>query len=122
MAVSKSLQYQQRLADIYYGNNPHRIFAPPVQKYNVVGDRVEECKTIVVHEFLVSDAEDPDIHAAEPLYKWEKSEAGQWIMKNAAETPIWNRVVDPGTLSYKYRISAKLMGPALTEWLLRYSR
>ena len=81
---------------------------------------MEECKTVVVHRFELSHVEDPDLHAAEPLYKWEHSDEGQWVMKNAADTPTWNRTADPMTYGYKYAITAKLMGPALTEWLLRY--
>ena len=89
-------------------------------KYVLVGDRVEEVKTIVVHEFSMGDVEDPDLYAAQPLHEWEKSEQGQWIMKNACDTPTWHRMADQVTYGYKYRITAKLMGPALTEWLLKY--
>jgi hypothetical protein len=70
----------------------------------------------------MGDVEDPDLYAAEPLMAWERSEAGQWCMKNAADTPTWYRMVDPISYGYKYQIHAKLMGPALTEWLLRNSK
>lgn len=89
-------------------------------KYVLIGDRVEEVKTVVVHEFSMGDVEDPDLYAAQPLHEWEKSEKGQWIMKNACDTPTWHRMADQVTYGYRYRITAKLMGPALTEWLLRY--
>ena len=97
--------------------------AAPVKatyKYMRQGDRVEEVKDIVVHEFLMGDVEDPDLYAAEPLIKWEKSEQGQWVMNNAVETPSWHRLADVAMMGYKYQIRAKLTGPALTEWLLRY--
>lgn len=95
---------------------------PIRNKYNVIGDRVEEVKTVVVHEFSMGDVEDPDLFAAEPLWKWEQSEQGQWIMKNACDTPTWHRYADPSIYGYKYQIRAKLIGPALTEWLLRYGK
>jgi hypothetical protein len=41
-------------------------------------------------------------------------------MEHAVETPMWHRIPDPMQYGYAYRISAKLAGPALTEWLLRY--
>lgn len=91
-------------------------------KYVLVGDRVEEVKTIVVHEFSMGDVEDPDLYAAQPLCEWEQSEQGQWIMKNACDTPSWHRMADHVSFGYKYQIRAKLMGPALTEWLLRYGK
>lgn len=86
-----------------------------------VEDRVEEVRIITVHEFSMGDVEDPDLYAAQPLIDWEKSEQGQWIMENAVETPSWYRLADPTLMGYKYQVRAKLQGPALTEWLLKYS-
>ena len=121
-APDRTSQINQHLADQYFHNHPGRVYQPPTTKYVIVGDRVEEVKTVVVHEFQMGDVEDPDLYAAEPLMAWEKSEAGQWCMKNAADTPTWYRMADPMSYGYKYQIHAKLMGPALTEWLLRYGK
>jgi hypothetical protein len=90
-------------------------------EYTLVGDRVEQTKTVVVHSFSMGDVEDPDLYAAEPLIKWEQSEQGQWAMENAVETPSWHRMADLYNYGYRYEIRAKLRGPALTEWLLRYA-
>ena len=81
---------------------------------------VRETRTIVVYEFPMGDVEDPDLYAADPLIKWEKSEQGQWVMNNAVETPSWHRMADPALMGYRYQIRATLTGAALTEWLLRY--
>jgi len=89
-------------------------------KYNLIGDRVEEAKTVVVHKFTMGDVEDPDLYAAQPLSEWEHSEQGQWVMKNACDTPTWYREADTVSFGYKYVIRAKFMGPALTEWLLKH--
>jgi hypothetical protein len=118
----RTSQINQHLADRYFENHPDRVYSPPVNKYNIIGDRVEEAKTVVVHEFSLGDVEDPDLYAAEPLIAWEKSDRGQWVMENACDTPTWYRLADPVSYGYKYQIRAKLMGPALTEWLLRYGR
>lgn len=83
---------------------------------------IEESKTVVVYTFTMGDVEDPDLYAAQPLCEWEHSEQGQWVMKHACETPTWYRLADPMTFGYKYQIRAKLMGPALTEWFLKYSK
>jgi hypothetical protein len=110
----------QFLADAYFKHHSPYTHRPPKNKYNLIGDRVEECKEIIVHTFSMGDVDDPDLYAAQPLYEWEHSEAGQWVMKNAADTPTWYRMADPMSYGYKYQIRAKLMGPALTEWLLRH--
>lgn len=121
-ALNYTSEINQRLADQYFKNHKDRIYQPPKTKYVLVGDRVEEVKTVVVHEFSMGDVEDPDLYAAQPLIEWENSERGQWIMKNACDTPTWHRMADQVTYGYRYRITAKLMGPALTEWLLRYGK
>jgi len=91
-------------------------------KYTIVGDRVERTMIVVVHEFSLGDVEDPNLFAAEPLINWEKSERGQWILQNAVETPSWHRMADPVSMGYRYEIRARLQGPVLTEYLLRYGR
>ena len=91
-------------------------------KYVLVRDRVEECREVIVHQFSMGDVEDPDLYAAQPLSEWEKSEIGQWVMKNAVDTPSWHRLADPASMGYRYQIRAKFVGSALTEWLLRYGK
>ncbi len=112
----------QALADWYFKHHNVYTHRPPRNKYNIVGDRVEECKELVVHSFTMGDVEDPDLYAAEPLMQWEQSDFGQWCMKNAADTPTWYRIADPVSFGYKYEIRAKFMGPSLTEMLLRQSK
>ena len=79
-------------------------------------------KEVVVHTFTMGDVEDPDLYAAQPLHEWEKSDAGQWVMTHACETPSWYRMADTISYGYKYEIRAKLTGTALTEWLLRHGK
>lgn len=81
---------------------------------------MNDTKTIVVHSFRMGDVEDPDLYAADPLLKWETSDVGQWVMKNAVDIPEWFRLADPSSFGYRYEIRAKLSGPALTEWILKY--
>ncbi len=121
-APDRTSAINQKLADSYFQHHSPYTHRPPKNKYNLIGDRVEECKEVVVYEFSMGDVEDPDLYAAQPLYDWEKSDIGQWIMKNAADTPTWHRTVDPMNYGHKYQIRAKLMGPCLTEWLLRCSK
>ncbi len=121
-APDRTSQITQYLADKYFENHKDRIYRPPMNKYVLVGDRVEEVRTVTVHEFSMGDVEDPDLYAAQPLYDWEHSEQGQWVMRNACDTPTWHRMSDPMSFGYRYQIRAKLMGPALTEWLLKYGQ
>lgn len=119
----RTTQVNQQLADAFYQYHCPYSHRPVRNKYNVIQDgdeqRVEECRELVVHEFSMGDVEDPDLYAAEPLWQWQNSEHGQWVMKHAADTPTWHRMADLGSYGYRYRITAKFMGPALTEMLLR---
>lgn len=91
-------------------------------KYKIVGDRIEEIREVTVHEFFMGDVDDPEIYAAHPMYEWTQSEKGQWVMKNAYEVPVYHHQQDFASMGYKYVIRAKFMGPALTEWFLRYGK
>lgn len=81
---------------------------------------IEEIHKVTVHKFRVGDAEDPDLYAAEPIIKWENSEQGQFIMKNAVDQPEWHRHLDYTTYGYQYAIVAKLEKKKLAEFLLRW--
>ena len=95
-----------------------KLFKPT--EYKIVNDRVVKFTDVKVHEFNMGDVEDPDLYAAQPLYEWQQSEQGQWIMEHAVETPSWYRIPDTLQYGYKYQIRAKLSGPRLTEYLLRH--
>jgi hypothetical protein len=125
-APERTKEINQHLADTYFQYHSPYTHRPVKNKYMIIktteGDRVEQVKEFVVHTFNMSDVEDPDLWAAESLIEWEKSDAGQWVMKNAADTPTWHRTMDASMMGWRYQIRAKLMGPALTEWLLRYGK
>ena len=33
----------------------------------------------VVHTIKMGDVEDPDLYVADPIWKWQQTEEGQWI-------------------------------------------
>ena len=78
-------------------------------------------KKIVVHEFYMSDVEDIEIYVAEPLYKFEKSEKGQWVMQHALETPVWYCNADRHTFHQKVSVIANLTEESDTYFLLKFS-
>jgi hypothetical protein len=81
---------------------------------------IKEIHKIVVYKFSVGDVEDPDLYAAQPLWEWENSASGQFIMKHAIQKPEWQRLSDPLTLSYRYAIIAELEKSKLAEFYLRW--
>jgi hypothetical protein len=69
----------------------------------------------------MSDLEDPDLYAAEPLLEWQHSEQGSWVMQHAVESPVWHRMVDMVTMGHTYIIQAKLKDKDYTFYQLKWS-
>lgn len=83
---------------------------------------VQEIHKVVVHRFRLSDVEDPDLYAAEPINKWEHSEEGQFVMKHAIHKPIWQRQTNYATYGYDYVIIAELEKKKLSEFYLKWGK
>lgn len=76
---------------------------------------------VIIDRIIVSDfSEDPIICLAEPLYKWEKSEKGQWVMAHAKEQPVWNKHRDFDSYHHVFNITAKLDSKDYTYYLLKW--
>lgn len=75
---------------------------------------------ITVHSVALGDVDDPEVYAAEPILKWEKSEPGQWIMIHAVDKPTF--YVGTNHMSYGYQcvIRAKLHEEDVTFYELKW--
>jgi hypothetical protein len=76
--------------------------------------------THIVHEFSLSDVDDPDLLAAEPIWNWQQSESGKWVMENAIQKPSWHRNIDIHTYGYRYQIRADLTDEQVTFFELKF--
>jgi hypothetical protein len=76
--------------------------------------------TVTVHSFQMGDVEDPDLYAAEPLWKWQNTDMGKWVMANACQTPSWHRNVDPHSFGWAYSIRAELSPKDYTFWWFKW--
>lgn len=86
----------------------------------LLGEVVVKTKEIVVHTFQLGDVDDPDLYAAEPLYAWQQSDQGKWVMERAIETPVWHRMADPASFGHKFLITATFQEKHITEFYLRF--
>lgn len=75
---------------------------------------------VVVHEFLLGDTEDPDLYAADPIWKWQQSDVGQWVMTHAVEQPYWTKRVDMASYGYRCCIVARLSEADQVFYRLKY--
>ena len=111
------------MADI---KNPHRskeanrLFKS--SEWQLVNDRAVKFSDVLVHEFQMGDVEDPDLYAAQPLHEWQSSEAGQWVMEHAVETPFWHRQADPYNYGHTYCVVARLSEKDQIYWTLKWKK
>ena len=73
-----------------------------------------------VHSIRMGDVEDPDLMVAQPIYEWQQTKAGKYVMKNSAPSPIWRREFDINVYGLYYMIFAYFTSEQLTYYKLRF--
>ena len=51
--------------------------------------------------FRMGDVEDPEIYAAQPIWEWQQTEQGQWVLDHCLDPKY---VVEPDNVSWGYRV------------------
>ena len=92
------------------------------QPYQVklVDDRWVSFRDVVVHTIRMGDVEDPDLFVAQPIYEWQESDAGKFIMEHAVEKPYWHRTTDYASYGHRYDIVARLSEQNECFWRLKW--
>jgi len=111
-----------QIVDNYYEGYLGAIPKRKIQKYMLIDDRVHEIHNVVVHKFNMSDVDDPELYAAEPLLAWQNSESGKWVMEHAMETPMWHRHMDYTSYGHVFAITAKLKAKDYSYYLLKWGK
>lgn len=86
-------------------------------QYQVHGDEVYERR--LIYRFTMSDVDDVEVYIAQPLYEWQQSEHGQWVMKHGKD-PQYHINADPVTYGYQVTITAHITPKRWTEYCLRF--
>jgi hypothetical protein len=88
-----------------------------------MGELTSEIREIVFHRIRMGDVEDPDLFVAEPIYKWQQTDAGKYVMdKSIPNSPRWERKPDMSHYGYTYYIIAEMDTRSLTEYYLRWGK
>lgn len=75
-------------------------------------------RDVLVHEIRMGDVEDPDLMVAQPIYEWQQTPPGKFIMEHAEQPPYWTTHMDYVTYGQKYCIVARLSEQNETFWRL----
>lgn len=57
---------------------------------------------MIFHQFQLGDVEDPDIYAAHPLWEWQQTEKGRWVMEHGLELTY---SIHPDIHNFGYKVS-----------------
>ena len=75
---------------------------------------------ITFHTFTMADVDDVDIFVAEPIYNWQQTEQGKWVVENAQNLKYYTSA-DPNTFGYRVTIRGELSDIKATEYFLRWN-
>jgi hypothetical protein len=87
------------------------------QKHHVIDGEVYTRREI--HRFHMGDVEDPELYAAGPLWDWQQTPMGQWVMKHCKD-PTFQGYVDVVTYGYNIVIVAHMTDKRYTEFALKF--
>lgn len=68
----------------------------------------------------MGDVEDPDLLVSWPLYDWQQTEKGKWVMEHSFPSPSYHSTADPVTYRYIYNICAYLTEKDYTYYRLKF--
>lgn len=74
---------------------------------------------MIFHEFSLGDVEDPEIYAASPMYEWQQTDKGQWVMQHCQD-PTYRIVPDVYNFGYRVIIYGDLSAEDATYFTLKY--
>lgn len=90
------------------------------EEVKIIDDRAVRFRDVIVHEFYLSDVEDVEIYVAAPIWEWQQSEAGTWVMEHAETKPYWIHHMDPATYGSRVKIMARLSEQNEVFWRLKW--
>lgn len=85
-------------------------------------NQVDKIHEVVVHKISMGDVDDPDLMVSQPIYDWQQSPQGKFVMDNAVIVPKWERHQNPLNWGHTYVIIAELESKKLTEYYLKFGK
>ena len=86
----------------------------------IINGRPVRFSDVCVKEIRMGDVEDPDLFVGHPIWEWQQTDAGKFVMEHAVEKPYWTRQLDYNSYGHVYRIMARLSEQDQTFWSLKW--
>jgi len=74
---------------------------------------------MIFDEFIIGDVEDPELYAAHPLWQWQQTDKGRWVIEHCID-PKYEVIPDPHNYGYKIVIYGNLTKQDTTYFTLKY--
>jgi hypothetical protein len=94
----------------------YRHWQPEMTK--IIDGKPVRFRDVCVHEIRMGDVEDPDLFVASPIWEWQQTLPGKFVMEHAVEKPYWISSVDYASYGTMYKIIARLSEQNETFWRL----
>jgi hypothetical protein len=107
--------------DVWQGHLDRTKNDTKINEYMLIDGKVHRTHRVIAKRVQMGDVEDPDLMVAQPIYEWQQTDAGKFIMEKALEAPMWHRQHDPMTYGYSYIITAYLKDVDYTFWCLKWA-
>jgi hypothetical protein len=78
-------------------------------------------RKVIFHSFTLGDVDDPEIYAAEPIWKWQQTEHGQWVMEHC-DDPVFTIHPDGTTWGHRVIISGVMEDKNVVFHELRWKK
>ena len=104
------------LRDLDQEHNKHK----KPRETKIVDGAAVTFSDLPVHQFRLGDVEDPVLYAAQPIYEWQQTEAGKFVMEHAVEPPWWVRTIDQYSYGFEFVIMARMKESDQTFYTLKY--
>ena len=74
---------------------------------------------MIFHTFSIGDSEDPEIYAAQPIWEWQQTEKGSWVMEHGLDLAY---TIQPDISSFgnKVAITGRLNQEDEVYYTLKY--
>ena len=76
---------------------------------------------ITFHTFTMGDVDDPDIYVAQPIWEWQQTEQGQWVMAHCKD-PKYTFHPDAHTWGHRVLLYGELDDQDATFWQLKWGK
>ena len=97
----------------------YRHWQPEMTK--IIDGQPVRFRDVCVHEIKIAEVEDPDLFVADPIWRWQQTDAGKFVMEHAAEKPYYTHHLDHNSYGNIYRIMARLSEQDHTFWALKWA-